>query len=148
MRKKTFYSSAFLKARIKHDAMSMSSFAATIGVSPETLRRKIGRKQYFNIGEIYSMIEALNVVTASECTLLFFLSKENESKTHYNLYKAILDNDIPPIKIALTLGVPLETLFDKIMGAKDFRWNEVIAIKENFFPNYTMNSLFERGVTA
>lgn len=145
---KNLFENAFLKARIKHDVITMANLAVIVRMKPEKLRAKIRGEQPFDIEEMDKIIDVLNVSSGSECCLLFFLHKDAGIKAHYNLYKAILENDIPPAKIALEIGVSLETLFDKIMGAKEFKWNEVIAIKEKFFQNYTMSILFERGVTA
>lgn len=146
--KHKLYCNAFLEARIKNKAKTLSSFAPLVKMKPEALRRKIRNEQYFTLGEIGNMISVLNVTNGNECRLLFFLHKENASMTHYNLYKAILGDNVPPIKIALELSMSLEDLFSKIMGEKEFRWNEVITIKEKFFPDYTMSSLFERGVSV
>ena len=117
---KNLFENSFLKARIKHDVMTMANLAVIVRMKPEKLRAKIRGEQPFDIEEMDKIIDVLNVSSGSECRLLFFLHKDAGIKSHYNLYKAILENDIPPAKIALEIGVSLETLFDKIMGAKEF----------------------------
>lgn len=143
--KQKIYSNVFLKARINHDAMSTENLATMVGMDAEDLQAKIDEEEYFDEVEMHNIVNSLNVSSGEECRLLFFFYKESEETSHINLYKAILDNDIPLIKVALEIKMPIKTLIDKISGNTEFRWNEVIAIKKKFFDNYSLEELFRKG---
>ena len=146
--KKKIFCSDFLKVRICHDAMSIDNLATMVNMTPETLQAKIEENEYFDLDEMNNILDVLNVSSKEECCLLFFYHEEDSKKAHFNLYKAIVESDIKPTTIALEMGVAVGTLINKIAGWSEFRWSEVIRIKEKFFPNYTLENLFERGVVA
>lgn len=146
--KNEFFCNDFLMMRINHDVMSIDNLANMLNMTTETLQGKLGDYEYLDLDEINDILNTLNVSSKEECCLLFFFRAEESKNAHFNLYKAIVENNINIATVASEIGVTKATLVSKISGRSEFRWSEVIRIKEKFFPNYTLENLFERGAVA
>ena len=138
----------FLMMRINHDVMSIDNLANMLNMTTETLQGKLEDYEYLDLDDINDILNVLNVSSKEECCLLFFFHAEESKKAHFNLYKAIVENNINIVTVASEIGGTKATLVGKIAGRSEFRWSEVICIKEKFFPNYTLENLFERGVAV
>jgi len=138
----------FLMMRIDHDVISIANLANMLNMTTETLQGKLEEYEYLDLDEISDILNVLNVSSKEECCLLFFFYAEESKNAHFNLYKAIVENDIDITAVASEIGVTIGTLINKIAGRSEFRWSEVIRIKEKFFTDYTLDNLFERGVAA
>lgn len=146
--KEKIFCNEFLMVRVNHDAMSIDNLASMINMTTETLQGKLEEYEYLDLDEISDILNVLNVSSKEERCLLFFFYAEESKNAHFNLYKAIVENDIDIKAVASEIGVTIGTLINKIAGRSEFRWSEVIRIKEKFFTDYTLDNLFERGVAA
>lgn len=61
-----------------------------------------------------------------------------------NLKAEMARQKITGQEIALFLKVREATIYDKINGKYDFKFTEALAIKRQFFPNCSLEYLFER----
>lgn len=61
-----------LKRRIADSGYKKSHIAKVLGITPETLSRKISNHSCFNISEIRALCELLGINTPEEKDLIFF----------------------------------------------------------------------------
>lgn len=61
-----------------------------------------------------------------------------------NLKAEMARQNITGQDIALFLKVREATVYDKINGRYDFKFTEALAIKRHFFPNCSLEYLFDR----
>lgn len=61
-----------------------------------------------------------------------------------NLYAEMVRQGITRKQIAIFLGVRDATIYDKLNGKYDFRLGEAFKIQHAFFPNLTIEYLFEK----
>lgn len=59
-----------------------------------------------------------------------------------NLEKAMENKRITYDTLATLIGVTKKTLYNKIHGKSEFYLKEAMAIRDNVFPEYTLNYLF------
>ncbi len=62
-----------------------------------------------------------------------------------NLRAEMSRNEITIEQISTHLGVRYMTVCDKINGKYEFRISEALKIRQKFFPNCTIEYLFDRG---
>ncbi len=63
---------ALLDKRIAKSGYKKSYIAKVLGITPETLSRKISNSSYFNINEMRALCELLGINTPEEKDLIFF----------------------------------------------------------------------------
>ena len=63
---------ALLDKRIAKSGYKKSYIAKVLGITPETLSRKISNNSYFNINEMRALCELLGINTPEEKDLIFF----------------------------------------------------------------------------
>lgn len=54
----------------------------------------------------------------------------------------IAKKGIRKIDVAKTAGCSYRSLHSKMIGATEFTWNEVVAIKQTYFPDMSIEQLF------
>ena len=64
---------------------------------------------------------------------------------YLNFYKEMKVRSLNQLEIADKIGITRESLNNKINGKTDFKSTEMFAIKEHFFPDLTLEYLFEKG---
>jgi len=144
---KVQYSGIFLKEKIKHDFGNIANLADRLQIPVERLRKGIRGERYFLKWEIDKIASALKTEAPSELELFFFLHKEMEVITHYNLYKTILKRNASVDEMSSVLDISVNDFYKKILSG-GFYWNDAIIIKEKFFPDMCMDELYKRGVSA
>ena len=60
-----------------------------------------------------------------------------------NLRAEMARSNVKPKDIASLLKVRVATVYDKLNGHYSFSFNEALAIKRHFFPEYDLEYLFE-----
>ena len=64
------------------------------------------------------------------------------SRRYVNLEAEIARKGVAKKDIAETLGVRLATVYDKLKGKHPFTLDEVLKIKNKYFPEFTLEYLF------
>lgn len=62
-----------------------------------------------------------------------------------NLYKEMRANKVTQDVVAKMLGLSNTSMSMKVRGVTDFSSSEMFAIKEKFFPDLTLEYLFEKN---
>lgn len=62
-----------------------------------------------------------------------------------NLEKELFLAHITKKEVAEQIGITVESMSRKTNGKNDFTSSEMFAIKEHFFPDLTLEYLFEKG---
>lgn len=60
-----------------------------------------------------------------------------------NLRLLMINYGIADIDLAKELKLSLKAVRNRLLGKTDFKRNEMILVKKKFFPNYSMEQLFD-----
>lgn len=63
-----------------------------------------------------------------------------------NLQILMINNNISENDIALTLNLTMKAVQNRFNGITDFKRIEMLEIKKKYFPNYTLDQLFDNDV--
>ena len=62
-----------------------------------------------------------------------------------NLLAEMVRNEIKPEDIMRTIGISRRTWYNKSTGLTQFTIKEAISIRDTYFPNYSIEYLFDRA---
>lgn len=62
-----------------------------------------------------------------------------------NLYAEMKKNQVTQVQIAQTLGLSKQTVCAKMTGKQAFTIDEVIKIRDNYFPDQSIDYLIKRA---